>query len=157
MSAAHFQGQMERLVRVFGKNAYPPERAQIIWREVSNLSNEWFTKIADEFIGNCKYAPLMPEFREEIGKERERLYSIEKKQHTQEAKEAMSMYSGEDIGTICNQIKKRVQGGMDDDSFKAFNKMLTPKEYYKCQRCEDTRIYLDEMAGQTLCDHRLYK
>lgn len=58
---------------------YNKDRGDLIWREVQQLSDEWMVRTVDLFIGEYERPPLMPQFREQISKERERLWVIEKK------------------------------------------------------------------------------
>lgn len=124
MTEFHFQQEMQRLVETFGKAAFGSERAKILWREVGMYSNQWFTQVVDRFIGELRQAPLMPEFREAISKERERLWAIEKKQNEKEAKAFASTFPLEDIGSICRTIVQRIQGGMTDENYNSFIKAV---------------------------------
>jgi hypothetical protein len=148
-----FSRQMSRLSDTFGGNHYKDERIKIIWGNVKDLSHGWFSNVVNYFIGNSRQAPLMPEFNDEISKERERLYRIEKETRTEEIESFMASYGLEDIQTICHQIRKRLQGGMSDEDFECFQKMLSAQGAFKCERCHDTRIYHDG-KGLTLCNHR---
>jgi hypothetical protein len=125
MTPQHFQRQMTRLSETFGKQAYGQERVQLLWREVGQLSDEWMTSVTDDFIGGCRQAPLLAEFRERAAIERERLWQIEKRQHTRECEAAMaSVFAREEIKSICESIRKIARGGMTDDDRCAFLKSL---------------------------------
>jgi hypothetical protein len=154
-----FRDQINRLAETYGATHYKDERIKIIWKELEEFSNQWLTKTIDYFIGNLRQPPLMAEFRDEISKERERLYQIKKKEQSKEAKEFMSAYSGEDIQTICGQIVKRLIGGMNDQDFKCFTEMLKqPGESLKCAICEGTGVYYDEeYKGMTICSCAINK
>lgn len=80
MNREEFSNEMNRLVSQFGKAAYSPERANLIWREVKDLSPSWMNAAIDEFIGSSRQPPLMPEFRERIAIEREKQWSRQKQQ-----------------------------------------------------------------------------
>lgn len=80
-----FIQQMERLKDLFGVKNYNPDRAQLIWKEVHQLSDEWMIRTTDHFVGTCRQPPLIAEFREEISKERDRLWRIQKSVHKTEA------------------------------------------------------------------------
>lgn len=138
-----FKGQMNRLTETFGNMHYKEERIKLIWKEVQDLSSTWMIKSVDEFIGNLRQAPLMTEFREQIAKERERLHDIKKREHQQEAKEFTAAFEGEDFKTVLGQIKRRIQGNMSDEDFKCFVSMISPPTQYKCNRCQDTKVYQD--------------
>jgi hypothetical protein len=79
MNREHFQMQ---LVRLSGRwpRAHPPEFITLLWREVKDLPEEWFTRTVDELIGSCRMAPLMPEFREFISVELEKQWSRQKQE-----------------------------------------------------------------------------
>lgn len=81
MDRKHFLKEMLRLENCFrmpNREFYGQERCQIIWKEVCHLSDEWMSRTVDLFIGMHRQPPLMPEFREEISRERERLWQTEK-------------------------------------------------------------------------------
>lgn len=78
MDSKVFREQMERLMSCFGERNYNTDRCALIWKECSNLSNEWMIRTVDHFIGNERHAPLMPEFRSEIAKEREHNWKAQK-------------------------------------------------------------------------------
>lgn len=119
MTQQHFQIQMNRLSRVFA-NAYNEERTKLLWRELESLSDQWFTRVVDKFIGECRYAPLMPEFREEASKERERTWGKEKQRNAIEAKEFQAKLSTDEMREVCKQIRKKAAGGMSDGDFAKF-------------------------------------
>lgn len=120
-----FQFQMNRLITQFGKSSYSTERIKLICREVRGLSALWFEKLVDQFIGECRHAPLLPEFREEIAKERERIHRIEKDSHAKDAEEFFDgIYMPEDKKTICQYIQKRLRGEISDADFEVFIKHL---------------------------------
>jgi hypothetical protein len=147
-----FQRQINRLSETFGSNQYKSERLKLIWKEVNNFSDSWLIRVVDDFVGGSRQAPLVAEFREKAIEERERIYRIQKAQQTKEAEEFMSAYSGEDIKTICGQIRDRLNGKMTDNHFESFKKMITPpvESLPRCSRCADTNVYWDG-AGMTLC------
>lgn len=147
MTESEFGNQMGRLERQFGK--FGDERGRILWRELQDLPAQWFGKVIDKFIGDCRQTPLLPEFREEIAIERERLWKIEKRQHAQEAKQFFrSSYGPEDVGTICKTIVKRMQGQVSDEDYANFQKMLNnvagsnPDKNSKtdCKQCDDSGL-----------------
>ena len=142
MTPQHFQTQIERLRNQFGKQTYSQERATLLWSEVRDLPDDWFTFVVNRFIGECRQPPLLPEFREEVTKERERIWKTEKEKHRQESKQAMgSMFSKEDIQTICKGITSRIRGGMNDGDFKTFNKMLRSIEPIgECRYCKGSGL-----------------
>ncbi len=83
MDRKSFATQMLRLESCFGnqhREVYNKDRGELIWREVNQLSDEWMIRVTDYFVGECERPPLMPQFREQISKERERLWVIQKSQ-----------------------------------------------------------------------------
>lgn len=154
MNQSNFTRQMDRLCETFGATKYKSERIALIWKEIKDLSDEWFRGVIDKFIGECSQPPLLPEFREEIAKERERLYRIQKKKQSQEAKEFFrSSYQPDDLSTICQTIMKRLQGGVGDQEYSSFQKMLNnvsesaPDQICKCKKCEDSGLIFHREDG----------
>lgn len=141
---------IDRLTEVFGKTQFPKLRTELLWKEVGEFSEQWFESQCDYFMRKM----ARPDFDEAISIERDRQYEIEKRQHRKEAEEFMSSYSAEDIKTICLQIKERLQGKMSDSEFDSFKKAITPPEKFKCQNCEDTGVFTDNLGGITLCHCR---
>ena len=78
MNPQRFANQINRLAKQFS-SAFSEERVKLIWREVGQLSDEWFETLVDRFIGDLRQAPLLPDFREAASIERDRLWEIEKK------------------------------------------------------------------------------
>lgn len=149
MQWGEFTQQLNRVASTFGKNAYGDERIQLIWREVKDLSSNWMVKTVDRFIGECRHAPLMPEFREEISKERERLWQFEKKQRAKDAKDFFEgVYAPEDKKTICQFIQKRLRNEVLDADYQTFVKHLTHatesvtdiNHRIKCKTCIDSGL-----------------
>lgn len=109
MTLPEFQSQLNRLIEQFGKSAYSQPRAELIWREVKDFSRFWWEKTVDHLLLTCRVPPLHPEFGPLISDERERIYKIEKQQHTQDAKDFMeSAYLPDDTKTICQMITQIV-------------------------------------------------
>jgi hypothetical protein len=143
MTEQQFQNQINRLANTFGKNIYSTERCKIMWDELGHFSAEWFTKIVGEFIGTLRQAPLMNDFREVAALERERMWTIEKKQHASEANQAMKcLFGASDIAWMCKTIRVRVNGDMSDSDFSNFIRAIenTPKvgELKCCPKCQGT-------------------
>ncbi len=105
MTPVEFNNQMTRLIRNFGKNAYSEERGALIWREVQHLSAVWLENTVDRFIGDCKYAPLLPEFREAIAKEREYQHSQKRETIESSIPHKYDCTFCKDVGVyICEQV-----------------------------------------------------
>lgn len=151
MTQGHFQCQFNRASEVWGRNAYPKERLQVIWRSMEHLPDPWLTHTMDYFIGHSKFAPLMAEFSEEISKYREYNWSVEKKQYAEDAKQWASTYHFEEMSSICENIRKRIKGEMTDEEFECFTKVLASPQV-QCDRCLDDGVYFDKgKGGMYLC------
>jgi hypothetical protein len=140
-----FKNQINRLAETFGANVYKPERIKMIWNDVKDLSPEWFARVVDELIGSSRQPPLVPEFREAVSRERERLWAIEKKQHANEATKFFhSKFSTEDKRWAVQQILRRVVGNMTDHDFGLFLGGLADgaddAQPVDCGLCEDTGL-----------------
>src|SRR5260221_7380531 len=72
-----FEGQMKRMIDVFGKGAYPGERVALIWKQVCDMELPWFARLCDRMIGDMRQAPLVSEFREAAYKERQTKFNRE--------------------------------------------------------------------------------
>jgi ribosomal protein S27E len=149
MTPQFFEQAMKRMVDNFGKAAYSQERVQLIWREVKDLDSGWFTRTIDSFIGDCRQAPLLPEFRNAVASERERLWRIEKSKDTREAESFMSSsFPKDDLRNIVQQIITRMTGGVSDESFDGLIKMLdnfaAHTHRVKCLKCNDTGIIFEQ-------------
>lgn len=148
MTKDDFVKQMNRLASVFGAQPYAEERRNLIWKEVNALTSVSFARVVDNLIGSHRQAPLLPEIREEASREREVMWHLEKKQHAQDAKEAMrTLFSSDDIKFFCKTIRERVSGDLNDAQFTGFYRML--KEFPgppQCKYCEGTGYVWQSLA-----------
>lgn len=96
MTESEFNAQMNRLTAQFGKSFYTTERQVLIWDAVGTLDGFTFRRIVDKLIGECRQAPLVPEIREHVARERERLWSSTKR-------DPMQYPTGR--GVLCPQCK----------------------------------------------------
>lgn len=71
MDESHFQKEMSRLSERFGAQHYKQAFLRILWRDVKDLSEPWFTGIISEFIYCSRQAPLGEEFRDKVSRERD--------------------------------------------------------------------------------------
>lgn len=107
MNRQFFQTQVNRLVSTYGETHYKIERIEIIWREVKDLSDSWFSKTIDKLIGESRFAPLMPEFREEISRERDRGWATEKVHHDNQSQDFFQdTIPSEEKKIICQMIRQ---------------------------------------------------
>jgi len=51
------------VIDLYGEKHYPAVRQNLIYDVVKNLSQDIFTKIVNEIIGNERYAPLLDDFK----------------------------------------------------------------------------------------------
>lgn len=121
MRIDEFETHLNRLRDVFGDRNYTDERAKVFWREVRDMDASWWARTVDRFIGECKFAPLMPEFREVITRERERNWSVEKSCHTRDAKEFFLIADDPEIrGSVMKTILDRMNGKVSDQVWGEF-------------------------------------
>lgn len=164
MRPDQFQNQLGRLVEQFGKASYGTERSRILWQEVQGLEERWFSVVVDRFLGESRQAPLLPDFREEILRERERLWRIEKDKNSQDAKDFFnSSYQADDVKTLCEMITKRLRGGVSDTDYKNFESMLdnvasnnpkTQGEKLLCKRCGGDGLVFQRGKDGNECVYR---
>lgn len=79
MTRDHFRTDMERLIELFPGAYKSNARIEIIWRCVSSLEDQAFTRIVDQLIGSSRQAPMVPDFEQLASIERERAWSQQKK------------------------------------------------------------------------------
>ncbi len=145
MTLPEFQTHMGRLIEQFGKASYSQARVELIWGEVQNLDSFWWKITVNRFLGESRHAPLMPEIREAIAKERERMWEAQKDRSEAEAKQAMaSIYGMEDLASICQGIMSRIKGNMPDQDFQSFTSMIksappAPKGHL-CKLCDGSGL-----------------
>ncbi len=72
MTLEEFKIEMERLTRRFDKKYYPREVLERIWNESKDLPHFWLKRFVTDSVGSHK-PPLLPEFKEGIRLERNRL------------------------------------------------------------------------------------
>lgn len=78
MTDDQFNRHMNRLASVFPKGAYPSERILLIDEAVNRLSEDAWSRMVDQLIGDCATAPMLPKIRELAAIEREREWSKQK-------------------------------------------------------------------------------
>ncbi len=140
MTEAQFQNQMRRLSSQW-PNAYGPERAEIIWREVKDCDDKWFASVVDRFIGELRQPPLMQEFREELSRYREKNWHREKEQHRLESEHAIkSIFDGQWVQSICKDITDRIEGRVSDEIFTDFVRGIGKLAGVRCRRCGDSGL-----------------
>lgn len=63
MNKLHFDFEIKRLRETFGQNAYPVERAALLFRELISYSDEWMTSAVEAFILESKKPPMLSDFK----------------------------------------------------------------------------------------------
>lgn len=163
MREQDFQQQMGRIESQFGK--YGVERASLLWREVKDFSPKWFEQVVDRLLGECRQTPLPAEFREDISRERERIWKLEKNKNEKDAKDFFEgTYQPDDKKTICQMITSRLKGNVSDGDYGNFIKMLdvaakgVPKvtPIGSCRTCDEsgyvfTRVENCEYVYRCFC------
>lgn len=123
MTRDEFTFQMGRLIETY-PNVYRRERTDLFWGRVAGLRVEQFRKIVDELIGECKYAPLLPELEAKLSILRERDWSQDKKEHARDAKAFFSSYQNDDVKFLGSTIRKRMLGQVNDADWAAFQETM---------------------------------
>lgn len=125
MTPAEFTAGIDRLKNVYGEKAYANERVKVIFRAVQDMSGAWWARAVEQLIGTHRNPPMMPEIGELLSLERERNWSTEKRQHSQDAHGwGREYYGPEEKRVIFDTIQKRIAGQVPDESWDAFLKML---------------------------------
>lgn len=140
MKPEEFNKEMAKLVSVFGEKFYPSERIAVIYRIVSDLSCEWFSKTISQFIGNLERPPLAEKFQEESTLEREKIYSKKKEEYRRDAQDTYSSkFHPDEIAILFQTMITRIRGGVSDEHWESFKKQLTHAMGYRprCTQCED--------------------
>lgn len=77
MTHEEFQREMDRLVDQWPR-AYSGSRMEVIAREVADQTAAWWKRTVDRFLGERKDAPLLPEIRDVVARDRERSWTSQK-------------------------------------------------------------------------------
>jgi hypothetical protein len=72
---SHFQREVERLCERFGAQHYKPGFQKLLWKDVRDLPNSWFSYVISEFIYCSRQAPLGDDFRVKISDARQKEWS----------------------------------------------------------------------------------
>lgn len=152
MDYSQFNKQIERLKETFGEGKFGEERVSLIWREVKSFDAKWFEHAVDGFIGDRAFAPLMPEFRTETVKERERKRILERDSEANDAKAFMQIkFPDDDVRNIVQMCIKRITGGVPDTEWERMQGDLKHAGEYvqkvECERCEDNGILFWRARG----------
>ena len=144
MTYQEFKIQMDRMIQTFGKPSYNEERMKLIWQEVKDFEVSWFDLLCSKLIGENKFAPLIPEFRDACIDERERIHNSEKQKNARTAKEFMHrVFSDEDQSVLFKSLNNRITGKMNDTDFGQMLNSLDKLTKFEapipdCQKCDDT-------------------
>ena len=121
MTFAEFKMHLQKLTNQFGAHVYSEDRVRLIFREVSFLPVSSWEKIVDKFLAESRIAPLLPEIREAIAIQREKLYAEEKARHQKDAEEFFaSSLSNDEKSYLSETIKARMFNQVDDARWEKF-------------------------------------
>jgi len=115
-----FTHQVDRLKSSFGEKNYPAERIKILWDELRHQDAAWMNKVVTRLIGESRFPPLLPEFRDALAIQRERGWNTEKQQMARSASEAFRMWESGECGMPSQTIRNRVLGLVSDEDWAAF-------------------------------------
>lgn len=125
MNKTHFETQMKRLSAVF-PNAYSSsERVEVIYKAVCAVEEETFTRIITGLIGSSKYAPLVPDFLNQMSLEREKNRTKGKEQEKKDGDEFWGNYHNDEKHEIGETIRNRARGLVGDTDWESFLKVLS--------------------------------
>lgn len=153
MTAQDFQTQMSRMTETFGKTPYGTERMKLLWLEVKDFDPRWFERLVSRFIGECRQAPMLGDFREAASRERERIHDEEKRQEQNETFRALKGHlAGEDVAMVVQTIKGILSGQLGEAERSGLHSTLAAQVRYSdslsppdCPRCADVGLlFLDE-------------
>ena len=151
MNQSEFQFQITRIMNTFGKTAFTEERVKLIWSSVKELDDDWFLKTCDHFLATMRQAPLPNDFFESAGKERERLWEIEKANRREESARFSNMLEKESP-MLFEIIKKLGNGAMSEADRKSMLEMISnaakAAEKVNCETCEDTGLVFVNKENQ---------
>lgn len=66
MEPSEFKETLNRLILAYGEKFYPDVRCEIIWNIVKEMPSEWFSSLANRWIGSNLKPILADDFREAI-------------------------------------------------------------------------------------------
>jgi len=124
MTFEQFLTHFNALVEQFGKSQYSPARVKLIYQEVATLPEYAWAKICQTLLGESRMAPMLPEIREHVSRERERIHAREKLEHKRESEDTWRALTSEEAQFIFGNIKARIRGEMPNQDFAAFSKLL---------------------------------
>lgn len=112
MELREFQTQVQRLKSCFGEKHYPPERAQLLWREVMSKPAQWMNQTVDFFISTRQLhqPPLPADFAAIISADREREWEAGKQIRAKEADDFWSAAPPGFFDKFFKQISKSTEG-----------------------------------------------
>lgn len=150
-----FKTQMDRMKANYGEDKFPKEKIALIWEELKEFSPKQVKSICDFVLGNNQWAPTIQPFREFASMLREKLRQFEREQERQDAKDFWEgTYHSDEVKSIVQTIKLRMEGKVTDDEWKQFQEILkkSSKEP-KCKKCDDTGVFYDSQTRPFRCNH----
>jgi len=59
-----FMGELQKLTEQFGEKGFSRRKADLIFLAVNRLTQQELSRVVDDVIGNCRFAPTLDDFRE---------------------------------------------------------------------------------------------
>lgn len=121
MTETEFVIEMERLTSIFGDRNYPRSRVEVMWSEVRMIPADVFRKGIDRFISERRVGdpPVPADFRPVVSRWLEYEHQARKDQGRRDAQE-FAMLESEDEQMICDTIKRRLSGQINDEEWAGF-------------------------------------
>lgn len=140
MNQVFFKQQVDRLNAQF-RGAFSEEKAALLWKEVSNLSDDWMRVTTDKFIGESRYSPTLKEFREELSFAREKRWDRDKEKNRLESEGFMQQIFDKDmVASICKTIGDRLEHKVTDQVFEQFTRGITQLAPKGCMDCDSSGL-----------------
>lgn len=125
MTFQEFDAGINRLKDCFGDRSYSDERCKVFWREFKDFNGRWWLQTVDYLIAHHRYPPLLAEFGEEMGKERERLRQLDKEEERQDAHDFFEgTYQNDDKRMLCQGIRDILLGKRTSEENAKFINLL---------------------------------
>lgn len=149
MTKGEFLAGYLRLQQRYGTKPYTEQVGELIYEEVRQLDMKWWDTVITKLMANNRFAPLLPEIREESSKEK---YKTKKYQQTH-TEQFPSMFCQEEVIELIQTVGKAGKGLINSVEAKEYSDMVTEmlKEntLFKpnCDLCNDEGIRMVEVTG----------
>jgi hypothetical protein len=150
MNQCDFDYSIDRLISVFGKNNYAPERLKLFYNLVKHHNSKDFDEAISNLITNEKYAPLGEKITSAVCEVQEKRKRLAREKHeSPEFKD--SIFSKDDItvffSTLNDFLNHKSNAGqevLNQMSEFAKEKAKETLDKTKCSICTDTGFILSE-------------